>query len=89
MNSKLNCQLISTADKVRERDRVWNDKYEDESIASDEAFTEALGEKLAAILNLKRNKAFPKTKRWWTTEGSKTSIGLARTLIRILEEASE
>lgn len=79
MISKLNSQLIMAADKIR--DTTKHPEIEE----CDNAFTNELGGKLADILKLRRD---PDHKnRWQTMDGNKTNIGLARTVIRILEES--
>ena len=60
-------------------DKPISDKLEDDKRAN------AIGETLAVLLNLKKDKEHKD--RWSTAWGSKTNAGLARSIYRVFEEA--
>lgn len=70
-----------TADRVRQT--IKHPEIEEE----DNKFTEQLGSNLASILRLRRDPEY--RDRWQTSHGSKSNLGLARTIVAILEEASK
>ncbi len=79
MTSRENLQLITVADRLRQT-KKWP-----ETEAEDEKFADSVGYELAIALRLHKD---PEHKdRWQTGWGTKTNAGLARTNLRILEEA--
>jgi len=73
-----NLILTSNADRVRQTAKTpWIEE-------SDEAFTEALGARLAEVLKLRRDPNH--ADRWDICDGNVTNKGLARRIVRILEE---
>lgn len=59
-----------------------------DNIREDDAYAHEVGEELAKIMCLRRYKGF-NADRWYTTWGSKTSAGLARTVLSIIEKRGE
>lgn len=53
-------------------------------IRENDAVAEKVGEKIAAVFHLKKDANQPD--RWKTVWGNKTNIGVARTMLRLMEE---
>ena len=56
-------------------------------INTDDAVAAKVGVKIAAIFHLKRDEQHPD--RWKTVWGNKSDAGLARTMLRVIEEEAE